>query len=195
MADKAVITRDKPKDHEVAKAYFEGKIKEEHMTAHQKEYLDRIIAIHAMLAKQFKSKFFIVKKLKKLYGVSQATAYLLIRETERHFGDLNKSNKDIHRHIAIEMAKEAYRIAREDRDAKSMVAAIRAYSEATGLNQYDPDLPDFDKIQPSLNLVVLPEGMESHILEVLKDGAINLNEPPKVIDVEHEEIDTGGINK
>lgn len=179
--------RNKITDLQVIREYFNLEREEATLTAHQKDKLHRIRAAYGLLLGAH-SNFFIVGTLMRTFKISQAQAYREIRDAETLFG-AKKANKQIKRQIAEEMAKEAYRLAKAKGDQKTMVSAVRAYNEATGINIEDPDLPEFEKIQPSLIVTVLPEGVEKGILNLLEGGVVNLNKMPvEAQDIEHEEI-------
>ncbi|MEL7118627.1 MAG: hypothetical protein AAFO07_04280 [Bacteroidota bacterium] len=131
---------------------------------------------------------YIVGCLMKDFGLSQASAYRINRESKLVFADMVQINKAIERNLAVEMAKENYRIAKLRHSLKEMNRATMALIKAAGLDREDPDIPDFEKIQPSIIIASLPEDMEDAILSTLKQGAIDLNQLPKTIDITHEEV-------
>jgi hypothetical protein len=161
------------------------------LTDHQKEKVRQVRAAYGLML-EVRSKFYIVGALIKEFQISQVSAYRIIKNTELLFGDLGKSNKEIKRQIAEEMAKEAYRIAKYKGETKEMISAARAYNEASGITRDDPEVIDFDKIQPSLIVMVLPEGMEQQLQQLLSAGLVNLNKflPEETIDIEHEELES-----
>lgn len=159
----------KASDFDRLEQLFTGKIDEEELTLHQAERLERIRATQAMLM-DAKGSGQIVKKLNKVYGISQAQAWRDIQLTELLFGKLRKANKEFKRSIAENMALETYRLARKDKDARGMAAANRNYIEATGCNIEDPDLPDFEKLQPSLYPIVLDDAIRKLLLNFIGSG-------------------------
>lgn len=187
-----IVTRDKKSNFQIIQSLFEGKLKENELTVHQFDYLRRVRSAYGMML-EAKSNAYIIGRLMETFEISHSQAWRMVRETERLFGNMKKTNKEIKRHIAEEMAKEAFRIAKQRGDTKAMVSAIRAYSEATGINIEDPDLPDFAKLDPSLVIMVLPEEDASILKNLLKGGVLDLNQlPNETVDIEHEEIDEPG---
>ena len=70
-----------------------------------------------------------------------------------------------------------------------MIKAQQALVKAIG---DDPgETPDFDKIQPSLIVTALPEGMEQQIIHLLSQGHVNLNKAPvlEVEDIKFEDVE------
>lgn len=170
-----IITREKARDIEVIQEYFAGTKTEEELTAHQLEKLRRIRTAHAGLL-AFKSNFMIIGMLMKTFDISQAQAYRDINDTNFIHGNFRKSNRELKRHIAEEMALETYRIAKDQGDVKGMSAANRNYIEATGISIADPDIPDFDKLQPSVYPIILSKNLEDMIEKLLSSpGSINLS--------------------
>lgn len=177
--------------YQVVLEMFRGERDELELTDGQYNYLRMLRACYGMLL-DVRSKMYIVGRLIETFDISQRHAYNILRDTEQLFGQVHKVDKEINRHISIEMAKETYRLARDEGDLKSMNAANRALIEAAGLNNEDPDLPDFAKLQPSLNIMVLPEGMEQDIQRMLGAGVVNLNKVPDGAEtITYEEVREG----
>lgn len=168
-------TRNKPKDIEALQEYFDGSKEEEELTYHQREKLARIRTAHAGLL-SFKSNFSILGNLMKTFDISHAQAYRDINDTQFIFGNFRKSNKEVKRHIAEEMALETYRTAQYMGDTKGMAAATRNYIDATGISVNDPDIPDFEKLQPSVYPIVIAKELEGMIEKLLASpGSVNLS--------------------
>lgn len=166
---------------------FDGKRHERELTDFQAEYLEQVRAAYAMIL-AVKSKKYMVGALRKQFHISLDKAYRIIRECSQIFADVGKVDKEIHRHTAIEMAKHAYRKAKKNENVRDMVNATNALIKAAGLDRDEADLPDFEKLKPSLILNVLPEGMEEQIQEMLSAGAVNLNNIPAE-PIEYEEVE------
>jgi hypothetical protein len=189
-----LIDKQKLSNKEIVIDLFSGKKKETELTTFQAEYLEQIRSAYSMLIK-VKSRKYIVGALHKHFGISQGKAYRIIREAAEIFADVGKVDKEIYRHMAIEMAKKAFRMAEKKKNTKDMINAINALSKAVGLDRDDADLPDFEKLNPSLIINVLPEGMEEQIMSLLSHGAVNLNNiPAESIPYEEIENKPGGAD-
>lgn len=166
---------------------FEGKIDEEQLTDTQMQYLRAVRMAYGMIL-DARSKMYTVGSLIRMFDISQATAYRVIKDTEKLFGEIAQVDKQISRQVAIEMAKRAYNMAFKREDTKGMVSATKAYIQAAGLLLDDSELPDLEKLQPSLVITVLPQGMEDSIQRMLQGGAVDLNQAPEIESIEYEEV-------
>lgn len=175
---------------DVIRELFAGKREEYHLSDSHMQYLRSLRAAYGMLL-DVKPKKYVAGVLMMQFDVSQATCYRIIKDAEELFGDINKVNKAWSRHMAVEMAKECYDRARKRENTKDMISATKAFIEATGISLEDADMPDFEKLQPSLVVAVLPEGMEDDIRSLLRGGAVNLNTATVGEYIEHEEVDPG----
>jgi len=173
---------------QVIREYYDGKRSFEELTYEQEEYEKAVRMAYGMHI-EIKSQKYIVGSLMKTFGIAQSTAYNVLRDAKTIFADLVDVNKAIERNLAIEMSKEAYRRAKLRDNTRDMIDAVKALIKAAGLDKEDPDLPDFSKIQPSVIVPMLPEGMEDSILEMLQGGAVDLNKVPETIDVNHIEVE------
>jgi len=172
---------------EVIQDLFAGRVKEKDLSEHQYQYLVMVRSAYGMLL-EVKSRKYIVGALMRQFEISQESAYRIIRECGKIFGKVGKVDKEIYRHMTIEMAKSAYLKAQDAADVKEMINATKALIKAVGLDRDDVDLPDFEKLQPSLNLLVLPDGMEEKIEQLLTGGAVDLNRFDSE-EIAYEEVD------
>ena len=165
------LTRNKLTDDQILHDYVNGKIEEEQLTRHQTEKLYRVRSCYGMLL-EAKSTFFIIGTLIREFNLSQAQAYRDLRLTEKLFSQVRKSNKDIKRQIAENMARETYALAKKHRDLKAMNGATRNYIDATGCNIEDPETPDWNKIQPSVNIIMIPNALLKQLKNNLAAGPV-----------------------
>lgn len=181
------VTRDKLSDQQVIVEYLEGRRKDTELTEHQVKYFDTVKAIYDMMLKA-KSKARILKEIQVLADCTRRHAYQLYQEAEYIWGNTSKSNKEVKRHMAEEMAKKAYRIAVTNKDVNAMIKATHAFIRATGVESEDPDMPDFSRLQPSVIVTILPPELERNIMEQLKAGYMDFSKSFEVEDVPHEEV-------
>lgn len=182
------VQRNRLTNMQVVARVLQGDMKEEELTDHQADYYYRIRGVYGlMLAAHPRNT--VIEYIQGEFDVSYATARRLYLDTEAIFG-AEKANKEIKRQIAENMALTSYRMAEEQGNVKMMIAATKAYTEASGANSPDFDLPDFAKVEPAPIIVVLPKETENALLSMLQGGAVNLNQfkPNAVIDIDHEEI-------
>ncbi|MEO0626895.1 MAG: hypothetical protein AAFY91_07880 [Bacteroidota bacterium] len=168
--------------------YFEGEIEE--LSAEEEEYLGRLRQIKALLV-DARSSSYIYDLMMNEEGLTRTQIYKAKRDCVQLFGDLEKVNRDMSRHIAMEMALDAARMAKDAKDSKALTMATNAYVKAAGLHLDQSEVPDFDKLQPSLVVTALPEGQETMLIELLKQGAVKLNRLPDLPaeDVEFEAVE------
>lgn len=165
----------KPTDYQILNDYFTGNIDDYDLTPHQQERLERINHCYRML-NEMRPSIEIVKKLCNTHQLHQSSAWRDLRLTEQIFGDLRSPNKAMKRNIAEKMALDAYRIALDREDVKGMVAAGKLYVEATGCSIEDPEMPEFDKLQPNVYVMVLPPEAEKMMSKLLSEpGPTNLS--------------------
>lgn len=172
---------------QIVREYYDGKRSIDELSYEVEQY-ERAVRMAYGMHLEIKSQKYIVGSLMKNFNISQSMAYKVLKESKQIFADLVEINKAIERNLAIEMAKEAYRRAVLRDNTTDMINATKALIKAAGLDREDPDLPDFSKIQPSVIVPMLPEGMEDSILQMLQTGAVDLNKAPETIDVNHEEV-------
>ena len=165
----------KPTDYQRLNEYFTGSVDEEDLTYHQQQRLERVNHCYRMLNKMRPS-IEIVKKLCKQHGIHTATAWRDLDMTQKIFGDLRAPNKAMKRAIAEKMALDAYRIAAKAKSVKDMVAAGKLYVDATGCAIEDPEMPEFDKLQPNVYAIILPPEAEKMMAQLLSTpGPTNLS--------------------
>lgn len=90
----------------------------------------------------------IAKRIMRSYGVQRTQAYQDIRIIKIILGEVHKSSKEYHRYKFIAMIEESYNLAKEQNDARSMVAAADKYAKYTQLDKEDLIDRGFDKIIP-----------------------------------------------
>lgn len=177
------------RDHEVIIQLINGEIKRSDLTYHQLEYWNRVSSTYDMMVDGQPNKI-VMGMLREQFALSRVQAWRVIRETELIFSNMEKVSKIFHRNISAEMAKKSFAMAEKRGDVKAMVAATRAYNEATGLHIDSADTPDWSKIEPH-TIIILPPQVK--IPEKVNGGVIDLNEV--IEEIAYEELippaDTG----
>jgi hypothetical protein len=155
------------------------------LTPKHEEMRQRLSAAFSLLT-NYHSVQQAIPLLKDKYQYSEASAYRDINNALKLFGNVLESNKEGIRQIVYEYAIKTYQLAAKNGDYKAMAQAIDKMIKVQGLDRDTADLPDFEKLQPSIVVAVLPEAMENKLDKFLSKGSINLND--YVEDIEHEEI-------
>lgn len=100
----------------------------------------------------------LVKYLMETYGISMSVAYEDINAAERIHGNVRKANKDYVRMLVTENLKyiievEKSRITNDEKNeysTKELIQAITSLSKAHNLDKEDPNLPNWNEIQPPI---------------------------------------------
>lgn len=177
------------KNSEAIIEVLNGDRRVDELTTVQTDYYKRVRVTFDLICEGNPSKY-VSGVLEKEFGLSRTQAWRTIRETELIFSKMQKVDKAVYRNIAAEMAKKSYRKAELRNDPKTMVAATNALIKAYGLDQDDPDLPEFEKLTPH-TYIILPPANAPQLGEI-GGGLIDLNQAPKpvTIEIQHEELDT-----
>ena len=85
---------------------------------------------------------------------------------------IRKAEKEGLRWILYELGLWVLRKAKKDNNLKQYNAAMANLIKITGVDKEDVELPDFEKIQPSLVLAVLPEGLHDWVQNKLNQGPL-----------------------
>lgn len=153
---------------------FRNEIEESDLSEDERKYLFAVRMAYGMMMEAHSTSY-VVGVLIKEHNVAQRTAYNIINDAQRIFGQIQQTHKEFARIQAIEMAKFLWATAKRRQDVKGMNKALENFIRATGIDRLDPELPDFERLAPSLNILMLPEGMEDMIKAMLTKGVVNLN--------------------
>jgi hypothetical protein len=106
----------------------------------------------------------LVKFICEQFNVQKSTAYADINAVETIFGNIRKANKEFVRLMVTEKSKQVINIElnriSKDLEAnggtggsystKDLTAAINVLARANNLDKEDPDMPNWDEIQPPI---------------------------------------------
>lgn len=182
-------TRDRKSNMEIVGKLLRGELRDDHLTDFQMQYYNRVRGVYGlMLAGHPKTT--VIEYIQGEFDISYTSAWRLYQDVSELFG-AERSNKEIKRQIAENMAQRSYKFAEERGDVRMMIQATKAYNQAAGLDREDYDLPDFSLLEAPPVILVLPEETEAALAALLKTGNINLNKfhQPETIDIEHEEVE------
>lgn len=159
------------------------------LTPKQEEIRQRLVAAHGLLCR-FHSPARATKKHAKRWNLSDVQAWRDVRDAISLFGDVQKAEKEGIRYIVFEYAVETFRQAKKNKDYKAMSRAVDTMSKVMGLDKESPDLPDFEKLKPSIIVVGLPENQVQRLDTILSAGAVNFSKelPTAEEYLEYEEI-------
>jgi len=135
------------------------------------EIRERWETIHA-LQLEYESDRDIISIMQNRFGISEGQAYRDMRNSEKLFGNLRVSNKEILRHLVTESAKQMYKVAKETADLKHIDKALTLIIKANNLDKEDIDLPDPAKVQPPIQVIQLSmDFLNSRFASVIDEGA------------------------
>lgn len=165
------------------------------LTEHQEEKKRRFLVISSLMSKG-KPNYHIIKILKKDFGISVAQCYRDIKDSIALYGDLRKAEKEGMRWILFDMMMSTRNKAFKAEDYRAAAAVESNMMKMIGADRDDPEMPDFEKLAASLNVVVVDIAAQQQMKELLHAGPVDLDalQSKKQIteDVEHEEIDSTG---
>jgi len=160
-----------------------------HLTDRQEEIRQRYLRMNALLLEGY-SPTEACKMHAKVEDISNQQAWTDYRETIRLFGQIGKAEKEGMRRLLYEHSMRTYKKAAEQGDIKGMNSSIKNMWQLLGLDKEDSELPDFEKLQPSLVVLGLPEHQAARIEQLLGGGVVDFSgTAPPVEDIQYEEID------
>ena len=136
-----------------------------------------------------------VQALMQEFGIKENQAYTDIRHAKSIFGDASKASKEGDRMMAKEYIMYALKLAKKDGSAKDIIAGVKVLSEIQQLDKDDSNMPDWDKLTPSVYPIVLHPLAQKQLETLqqlgLESGALNLNNVlrPEIVEVEIVEDD------
>ncbi|MCO6501352.1 MAG: hypothetical protein J5I47_13385 [Vicingus serpentipes] len=86
-------------------------------------------------------------------GISRATAYRIIKDAKYVYGSTNREDKEYWRSVLVDLIFDTRKRARLAGDIKTMAACDNNLFRALALDKDDPDLPDFGRIQPPIQVL------------------------------------------
>ena len=135
-----------------------------------------------------------VRFMARISGISRSQAYNDLRNATKLFGEVVKTGKDSKRALYEGYANKIYQMAlhKSPPDLDQANKALANMIKLSGLDENDPDLPDFSKLEPSQFTINLPPEILNVLRVLAHKGAINLSqvryESLKTLDVQHTEI-------
>lgn len=128
----------------------------------------------------------VVDELIKKYGLSQAQAYLDVRNSETLYGSVMESDKKGKMAILYEYAHKYYQRAIQAKDLKAQAKALELMKEFGGI---DEDALEFnpEKFENYQIQVRLTKGLQDKLTEMLHKGIVDLNDLD-VTDADYEDL-------
>ena len=183
--------RNKLTDVEAIRKWYLDKEEEITLTDHQEDVRRRLLQVQALMRAGTANQY-IRGVLMKEYGITDRQASRDIRNAIILYGDIRKAEKEGMRYFTYDKIQAAYNLAKVQGSPKDMIAAAALEAKIFALDREDPELPDFEKLQPSLIITVMAPEVEERIVKLLQGGSLDLSKlrEQNTIDVEHEEIES-----
>lgn len=146
------------------------------LTEHEQQLVARWTEAFTMLRNYHSTADTAAILMKRFPGISRATAYRDCADAISLFGDISKSTKEGIRHLASEITKDAIAIAKEKNNEDGMMKGANNLAKINGVNDTDPDLPDFSLLEPHTYEFGLPSNAMKVLEGMLAGGKIDLTE-------------------
>lgn len=132
--------------------------------------------VHAYnLKMSYFSNMQIVKLWEKDYGLSQAQAYIDIRNAQVLFGQVNKLDRDAKRNMLYEYTMSLLRRARENGDTKTEAKALDLLGKYSGLSEEDIAQFNPEKFENREISVAIPVELQKVLIEMMQHGTLDMN--------------------
>lgn len=175
-------------DQAIREYYLEPRRRPE-LTDKQEEIRQRYLRMNALLLEGHPPSD-AVKIHAKENDITNRQAWNDYRGTVALFGQIGKAEKEGMRRLLYEHSMRIYKKASSAGDIKGMNSAINNMWKLLGLDKEDSDLPDFEKLQPSLVVLGLPEHQLDRIEQLLGSGVVDFSgTAPNIEDIQYEELD------
>lgn len=117
----------------------------------------------------------IAKLWEKEYGLSQAQAYLDIKNSQSLFGQVNKMDREAKRNLLYEYTLSLLRRSRENGDLKSEAKALDLLGKYSGLSEEDIAQFNPEKFENNQIAVAIPQELQDKLIEMMQHGSLDLN--------------------
>jgi hypothetical protein len=131
-------------------------------------------------------KWKIANMLEKDFGLSQAQAYIDIRNAENIFGNVIKTDNEAFKTMWVEWTKDYLKRSRQSGDKKSEGKALDLLAKYGGLSE---DVLEFnsEKLEKKEITINLPKEILPYLIDLIGKGVVDLN-ALDVTDVKFEEV-------
>lgn len=117
-----------------------------------------------------------VKVIQEQFDISEPQAYRDVKQATKLFGDVTKSEKEGYRHILYEYSMKVFQMAAKNHDLQNMNKSISNMISLKGLDVEDPDMPDFNKLQPHQYNINIPDATINILSNMMNKGVVNISD-------------------
>jgi hypothetical protein len=150
------------------------------------DILNRLNEVFALRLNHFSSQQ-IVNKWVNEKGISQAQAYIDIRNSEKLFGNVLKADKEGSRVILLEHTRDFLKRCKQKGDRNNEGKALKLLGDLGGLANEDNADFNPEKFENMEIHVNVNKEVQNRLLEMLSGGSVDLNSL-NVTDIEFEEL-------
>jgi len=155
-------------------AFMNDRLGESELTDHEKTLINRWNEAFTLIRNYNSTADAVALLMKRFPGLSRASAYRDCSNALSMFGDISKSTKEGIRHLSTEIVRDAISMAREANDYSEMRQGGKDLAAINGVNLNDPDMPDFDQLEPHTYEVMLDPMSMKALQAMIKGGNIDL---------------------
>lgn len=110
----------------------------------------------------------IVEFIRNTFNISIRQAYADVESIRRMLGNIRNAHKEWNRFVVIEMCKQAFEMAKNEKDAKGMASAADKLGKYTRCDQVDEDQLPWDQLippnfEPSTDVTILGFKHDPHL--------------------------------
>jgi len=157
------------------------------LTDNQKEILQRLKFAWTNLCNEYTQRQ-IIPMLMENFNVSDESARQDIRAAIQLYGNVMKADKEGMRYVMYEKAMTIMERAIKKEDFKAASSALNTAMRLLRLDQEDPDMPDFERLEPHKYEIKIPHSVKEALLSLSKSPVLNLSKMPATFTEEAEYV-------
>lgn len=157
-------------------AYMSDRLAESELTDHEKTLINRWNEAFTLMRNYNSMADAAALLMKRFPGLSRASAYRDCSNAMSLFGDITKATKEGIRHLSTEIVRDSIEMARSANDYSEMRQGAKDIAAINGVNLNDPDMPDFDQLEPHTYDISLDPITLQALQQMIKSGKIDLSE-------------------
>lgn len=146
------------------------------LTEHDKQVLERWMEAWTLIRNYSSDATAVAFLMKRFPGLSRSTAFRDCKMCVSLFGDISYTTKTGIKNLATEITKDAIAIAKIKNNEDGMMKGAANLARINGVNTTDPDLPEFDLLEPHTYELTLPDNVISMLQMMGKSGKIDLTQ-------------------
>jgi hypothetical protein len=155
-------------------AFMRDRLAESELTEHEMMLINRWNEAFTLIRNYNSTADAVALLMKRFPGLSRASAYRDCSNAISLFGDIAKSTKEGIRHLSTEIVRDSISMARDANDYTEMRLGAKDMASINGVNLTDPDMFNFDEMEPHTYDVKLDPMSQQALLMMIKGGKVDL---------------------